>query len=435
MKKVTYNTSLKFSSLKFLILLMLWMPFSYLWATEPALMPNACLAGYLELAARNNPGLKAAYENWQAARQVPSQVKALPNPSLSYSYFIRRVETRVGPQQHKIGMMQKFPWFGTLKLKGNAAEQEALAAKQQYENLKLNLFYRVKSAFYDYYYLAKSIGILNENLGLFQFLEEVVRSKYRTGSAEYSSLLKIQVELERLKDRLAGAKDGMAPVKARLNLAMNRVPGESLPHPPGDIPAFGPGVSYDTLSAQLKQNNPALKAAGAKTAGAQTGIQLAKKKGKPDFALGLDYLLTGHSSMPGVPDSGKDPVMAMVSIQLPIWGKKNKALVEAANARYRAAVNKSKEQENNLLERLQAVIYKYRDARRKAVLYKDSLLPRAQQAMEVSRSAFESGKINIMEFIDSQRILLMFQLDWEKSKSEQQKHLAELEMLTGGEVS
>ncbi|MCK5057413.1 MAG: TolC family protein, partial [Candidatus Aminicenantes bacterium] len=112
-----------------------------------------------------------------------------------------------------------------------------------------------------------------------------------------------------------------------------------------------------------------------------------------------------------------------------------KASVNEAKARYRAVLNRRKESENNLLTRLEMVFFKYNDAKRKMCLYRDSLLPRAQQALEVTRSAFESGTADFMDFIDSQRILLAFKLEFERAKTNRMQRLAELEMLVGSEIS
>jgi outer membrane protein TolC len=184
----------------------------------------------------------------------------------------------------------------------------------------------------------------------------------------------------------------------------------------------------------LKQDNPALKSIDAKTAKEQIGIKLAKKNYYPDFSLGVDYMFTGKTDMPGVADSGKDPIAAMISLRLPIRSKKNKAAVKQAEAGYRAALNRRKENENNLLARLDMVLFKYHDAQRKMRLYSDSLLPRAKQALEVTRSAFETGKAGFMDFIDSQRTLLAFELEYEEAKTLRAQRLAELEMLTGNKL-
>ncbi|MHC4153562.1 MAG: TolC family protein, partial [Planctomycetota bacterium] len=72
------------------------------------------LQDYLRLAALNNAGLKAAFEEWKAALEQVPQARSLPDPRFTYGYYIREVETRVGPQQNRLGIMQVFPWFGEI---------------------------------------------------------------------------------------------------------------------------------------------------------------------------------------------------------------------------------------------------------------------------------------------------------------------------------
>jgi cobalt-zinc-cadmium efflux system outer membrane protein len=391
---------------------------------------NSTLHDLLAAAALNNPGLKAAFERWQAALARVPQVKALPDPQLNFSYFIREIETRVGPQQAKVGFMQMFPWFGKLKLKGKAAAEAANAQNQQYESIKRSLFYEVKTAYYDYYYAVRTAEVLKENVALLENLESVIQVKYRTGNVSYAILVKIQVEGDKLQDRLKSALDYLEPVKARLNAALNRPVHALLPVPKAmAMENESIELSRERLMERLKANSPVLKAIDAMAAKSEISIRLAKKNYYPDFSFGVDYMLTGEARMPGVADSGKDPLAAMVSIRLPLWIKKNKAGVNEANALYRAALYQREETENNLLARLEMVLFKFRDAERKVKLYRESLLPRAQQALEVTRSAFEAGKANFLDFIDSQRMLLMFELEYEEARTLRAQRLAELQML------
>jgi len=106
----------------------------------PEFTESSVLTDYLTYAALKNPGLKAAFLRWKAALEKIPEVKSLPDPRFTYGYFIRNVETRVGPQRHKFGLAQTFPWFGKLKLKGNAAWETARAEKERYEAAKLKLF-------------------------------------------------------------------------------------------------------------------------------------------------------------------------------------------------------------------------------------------------------------------------------------------------------
>jgi outer membrane protein TolC len=85
------------------------------------------------------------------------------------------------------------------------------------------------------------------------------------------------------------------------------------------------------------------------------------------------------------------------------------------------------------MARLEMVLFQYRDAERKMALYQKSLLPRAEQALEVIRSAFESGKTDFLDFIDSQRTLLEFELAYEEARTRRAQRLAELQMIVGKE--
>ncbi len=416
------------------LMLFLFLSTSFLVSQSPQ-TTQSTLSELLAEAALHNPGLKSAFHQWKAALEKIPQVRALPNPQLTFAYFIREIETRVGPQQAKVGFMQMFPWFGKLKLKGNAALEAANAKKQIYENLKLKLFYRVKEAWYDYYHITRTVSILKENVRLLEHLGGVLEAKYRTGTASYSTLLKIQVELDKLRNRLKSAVEMLGPVKTRLNAAVNRPLNTSLPVPGGIRgEAESPMLSREQLAGLVRQNNPRLKSMDAMTAMERLNIRLAKKNYYPDFSIGVDYMLTGGARMDGVSDSGKDPLAAMVSFRLPIWGRKNRAAVKEAETKHRAMTNRRKETENMLLVHLETVLFKHNDARRKAALYRDSLLPRARQALEVTRSAFEAGKASFLDFIDSQRTLLVFELEYEEAKTRGAQRLAELEMLVGENI-
>ena len=75
---------------------------------------NLTLRAALEYGEDNNPQLRAALKQWQAAEQNIAVQKALPDPMLTYGYYFDSVETRVGPQEQSFGVQQKFPAFGKL---------------------------------------------------------------------------------------------------------------------------------------------------------------------------------------------------------------------------------------------------------------------------------------------------------------------------------
>lgn len=399
-----------------------------------ALPDSASLDYFLRSAALNNPGLEAAFNRWKAALERVPQSRALPDPRFTYAYFIQEVETRVGPQQHRLGIAQMFPWFGKLGLQGDAALESANAVREQYEAAKLKLFYQVKEAYYEYIYLRRAIAIMEENLELLTYLENVVMAKYRSGSALHSSLIKAQVESDKLRDQLKSLEDMLNPIKVRLNTVMNRPPQAHLPTPMMTI-IDTVQIPDEQFMAWLKESNPDLKASEHLAAKEKFSIDLAKKNYLPDITLGVDYIITGDARMPGVIDSGKDPLIAMLTVNLPLWWVKNKAALNEAEAKYQSVLNQQKSIENDLLSRLEMVLYQFREARRKMQLYNEALLPRAQQSLNVTQSAFETGKVDFLNLIDAQRTYLEAELSLARATINYAQRLAELEMLVGKAIN
>jgi outer membrane protein TolC len=394
-------------------------------------------------AALNNPGLEAAFNRWKAALQKVPQVRSLPDPRFTYSYFIKEVETRAGPQRHKFGLSQMFPWFGKLDLKGNVALEAANAEAQRYEASKLKLFFGVKDAYYEYYYLARAIATTEEHMQLVGYLENVARTKYGAGEASYGDVIKAQVELGKLEDRLLTLRDLRDPVMAKLNEALNRPFNQPLPWPKA-IPEEEVVFLNEELLTWLKENNPELKAMDFTVEKEKAAIDLAKKDYYPDLTLGVQYINTNPAlemppnpetgERPRVKDDGKDPVIAVVSFNVPLWYGKYRAGEKEARLRYLATLRQRSERENNLIADLKMVLYNFRDAERKINLYRDTLVPKAEQQQSVIQQAFAAGRTDFLDVIDAERTLLEFQLSFERALANRAQRLAQLEMLVGKEI-
>jgi cobalt-zinc-cadmium efflux system outer membrane protein len=397
---------------------------------KPTLTEQSTLDDYLRYAALNNAELEAAFNRWKAELEKVPQVRALPDPRFSYGYFIQSVETRTGPQHQRFELAQTFPWFGKLRLRGDAALAAADAAQQQYEAAKLRLFYRVKDAFYEYYYLGRAIAVAQDNVELLRQVEKVARTKYESGTALYADVLKAQAELDKLDDRLQTLRERRGPILAKLNAALNRPFNAPLAWP-NSVPVITVVVDETQLMATLAQSNPELKGLEAMAQKEKSGIALAKKGFFPDITLGVDYIQTGEALNPNTPDSGKDPIMLMLSFNLPLWESKYRAAESEAAARYQAVQEQHTDRTNTLIADLKLALFKYQDAIRKVTLYREALIPKAQQTLEVTRRAFETGQADFLSLIDAQRTLLEFALTYERAVADHAQRLAEMEMLLG----
>jgi len=394
---------------------------------------DASLEGYLAYAAINNPGLKAAFYRWKAELERIPAVTALPDPMVSYGYYIENVETRVGPQNQRFSLKQSFPWFGTLDKKGEAAFESANVAYQKYQKEKLRLFYQVKSAYYDYYYLGRDIELTRDNMELLKYWESVARTKYKAGLKQHPDVIKAQVELGKLEDRLLSLEEMTVPTAARLRAVLNLPDSIELPIP-GTIAPGTPLLDRDSVLAKTLANNPDLIAIDHLIRKEKAEISLTGKASYPNFTLGVDYLETGQALNPSLDESGKDPWLVSVSVNLPIWFGKNKAKRNAARARHKMAQHNLEDAKNALAAVTERVVFEYEDAQRKISLYRDGLIPKAEQSLNVSYTAYQVGESDFLTLLDAQRQLLDFQLKLEKSLTESSKKLAELEMITGHQI-
>ena len=397
----------------------------------PTLTAESTVSDYVQYAALNNPALAAAFNRWKADIQQIPQVTALPDPKFTYQYYIQRVETRTGSQRQAFSIAQTFPWLGKLKLRGEVAAQAANASYQRFRQTELKAFYQVKDAYGEYYYLAKAIEITKQNAKLLKHIETIARIRYKIAAAGHPDMIRVQIELGKLADQISTLEELRAPTAAKLNAALNR---------PIDTPVIAPSelaggeIDIAGLDALLVKNNPELAELDRKIAGEKIKIELAKKDYYPDFTLGMSYIDTASSTGGRSPNGdGDDPVIAMVSINLPIWREKLDAGLRQAKFRRSAAVQSRAAKLNSLRVELKLIAYRYSDAERKIALYRDTLLPKARQAMTATDAAYRSAKGGFLDLVDAQRVLLEFEMTLHRAVANRSQRLAELEMVTGAE--
>jgi len=391
------------------------------------------LEDYLAFAALNNAGLEAAFEQWKTAVEQVPQSKSLPDPKFTYGYFIKEVETRTGPQRQRLNLSQTFPWFGKIEARTDAVAAEAKAAHKGYEAAKLELFFKVKDLFHEYAYLAQAVKIAKQNLELLKHFEEVARTRYTAAAGSHPDIIRAQIELATLEDKLKSLEELRMPVVTGLNSALNRKTDLPLPWP--EKPKFNlVKIDRSVVTAKMIAYNPQLQALDFEVAAAKARLELAKKKFYPDISIGVDWVQTDEALTSGVRDSGKDPVIAMFSLNLPIWTDSYKAAQLQARAQMRSRSAKKVQSQNDLVAQLEKALYEFEDSARKVELYEGILIPKAKEMLEVSEVAYRAGTIDFLSLIDAQQTLLEFELSYERAVTTNVQKLAQLEMLIGEDL-
>jgi len=399
-----------------------------------SLGPAPTVRDFLGFAVAHNQGISAAYLAWQADRERVPQATALPDPGFSFTEYLAAVETRVGPQERAFALTQTFPWFGKLNLAGRIAEERASASAAKVAAVFLRVAYRVKKAYFDLAHLGRSTAIAAEHLDLVTRLEEAARARYATGAGSYADVIKAQVELGLLTDHLAELRDRYRPLAAELNAALGRPAGAPVPWPT-DLSVTGLSLDEGELLRRLPVENPELVGLHHQTQRFEQARKLAGKQGYPDFTLGLNYIQTRQIDRDGIPDNGKDPLLATLSINLPLWRGKYRAAEKEAAGNHLAAHSERQDRESSLTAALEREMFRYRDALRKLDLYGDTLLPKGRQALRATTAAYETGKASFLELVDAQRLLREFELSRARAAADLNIHLAEIERLVGGPVS
>ncbi len=375
------------------------------------------LESYLRRAQIANPQLNAFEQRYEAAMQRVPQASALPDPMFQVTSFVESVQTRTGPQENIIMLSQKIPWFGKLSSRKAAASAEAEALWYAYQNQQLMLARMVSLAFYEYGYTEEAIRLTHENKVLLQELEPIVEEKVRSGG-EINALLRLKVEIGKIDDRLQSLSKKRVVQSAKLSELLALPEGELLAWPEWEAPA---PVAPDGLSLvqSIRKHNPELKMLERKIASSEARREIARLESYPDITFGLNYIQIGSPEVnPMTPDAGKDPWGVTVAVNIPIWFEKYDAARAEALASKRANEGEYANRYNVLRSELSASLALLEDANRRLELYGEELLDLAEQAVENSRSSYESGRTGILEVIDSERSLLDLQLLYWRAASD-----------------
>ncbi len=385
------------------------------------------LNGYLETAAKNNPGLQASFNAYLASLEKAPQVSALPDPQIAFAYFIQPVETRLGPQQFKISASQFFPWFGTLNARENMVVQQAKAKYEAFEEEKSRLFREVKAEYFNLYLNRKSIAILGENIELLKSLQQLATVKMEAGLVSMADEYRIKMEINDLENQLALLKDKQAAMEVSFRNLLNveDIPEIRLPE---DLWTGDLGYSRQAALDSIKAGNHQLLQLEFRQAALAAEKNAAQKKGMPGLKIGLDYTFIGEGSNNL---SGKDAfVFPSVGISIPLYRNKYKAMVQEVVYLETANKSSSSEKMNRLESLFQNNWKNYRDADRRIALNREQE-KLARQSLNILESEYATGNSDFEELLRMERKLLNYQLALEKAKADKQAAIAFIHYLMG----
>ena len=367
------------------------------------------LRAYVTAAVERNPAVLEAQARYQAARQQVPQVTAMPDPVVSFTQALRSVETRVGPQVNSVTLTQAFPWFGTLELRGRVAVLEATALHHRYEAARRDVVARVKEAYYDLGYVDAALGLARAEQSLLEHYETLASARYATGQGLQQAVIRLQAEISRVIDRRHVLERQRATFAAHLNTLLDRPAEEPVP---AVRPLSRPTVEVDRgqLYRLGERHRHELQAAAARIEGGERSIELAKKHARPGFTASVGVTNVGRrgdaAGLPLPPDNGRNAVTVSVGASLPLWSARYRAGVEQANDELRAHTRRRAAARNAMEMEVQEAVVRLETLDRQIDLLDTVLIPQTEEALRATETAYETGRLGVLELLDSERTLI-----------------------------
>jgi outer membrane protein TolC len=377
-----------------------------------------------------NPAIKSAAEKFQAQRARAPQARALPDPMVSGGWMgnITPFSVQKGdPSSYRgLTVSQAFPFPGKLGLRGKVADREAEAGRWEYEQTERQVVAEVKSAYYAYFYDTKAIEITQKNKDLLEKLENIAEARYRVGKGIQQDVLRAQVEVSRIDQKLIVLRQEEHTARVRLNTLLNQDPESQLPPPAAVKPAIFQ-LSLDTLYTMAHQNDPGLERDKRMIEGNQFAVDLAQKAYEPDFDVAYTY-----EQRPDMQDMHG----VMVGVNIPIFfrSKQREGVIEASHG-----LNAARREFDDRLTQVNFEIkqqYLAATASRDLMnLYSKAIVPQSSLALESSMSAYEVGKVDFLSMLANFTYVLDYEVDYYQELSNFETALARLEPLVNTDLT
>ena len=385
---------------------------------------------YVAAALRDRPLLLASYQRWRAAALKIDAVGSWPEPVLSYGYFLRSVETRVGPQRHKIGVRQPVPWPSKLSKAKGIVGAQARAEREKHRTAMLRTRMTVSDLFWRAWLVGQTRHWREQQVSLLEAMSESLRARLETGRARLSDLNQIELRVSRIRDMLIALDERELQLKAAL-LAVVGAPQDTeapIAATPPLVPSSNPDEG-ELLAAAL--DHPRVQVALAMKEMNEVRAEREKLDAMPDFSVGVDYIETGASPMTPPPmDDGKDPIVAMVGVKVPLWFGSYGAGRESAEADALASEATAEGIQDELSGAIRREVSRLRDARRRIALYEDVLIPQAEAAYGSVLSSYEAGDAQVAAVLLAQRELVELRIGIAEALSDLGRSQAAIEQLT-----
>jgi len=391
------------------------------------------LEGLISEALQNNPQLHAARNQTAAARTRVNQAASWEAPQVGVEFFQTPVRSFPDPLKNQMEMdyfvQQMFPFPGKLSAMGRMAESNASMIDQGYKALERKVVRDLKSAYFELYLVQQKIEINVENQELMKRFVAIASKQYELGTGKQPDILRAQTELSRLVNDGINLQQEKQVVESMINTLVNRSPDAPL----GSVQAIEtdlPRWTFAQLRPLALESRSELKAMNFGIDMSKAELSLSKREYYPDLMARVMYKDMAMTS--------KDfwSVMIGVSIPLAPWSSgKYTSRVEENQLSVQRAENEYESMRNMTLFEVQDALVKVQTNQNLVVLYKNTVIPQAEQTLHSTIAAYQTGKTEFLMLIDAYRMVLMSKLDYHMSVMNYMTSQAALEQAVGMNIN
>jgi outer membrane protein, heavy metal efflux system len=386
---------------------------------------------FFRIAAENSPGLQVRYLEFEAALQKIPQVKALPDPTIMFGYTVWPAESMPGAEKARLSLNQMFPWFGTLKAKGDLAALQAEAKYQAFIDSRNNLFFQVASAWYPLYEINRLRLIEQENIRILESYKNIAIRNFENGTGPMVNVLRSDIMLKEAETRLVILDDREKSMLSVFNNLLNRNPDEGV-----EIPDSIQIENLKIITAKdsLLSFNPLITEIELRQKAAEVNQELARKQGFPNIGIGLEYMIMGAPAGMESTNNLNGAIMPMVSVSVPLFRKKYKAAQEEARLMQESIAFQKQNSLNKLSSDYDMAWYDLQQQQKLIELF-DRQIKTSEQSLNLLFRSYSNSGNDFEEVLRMQQQLLQYEKEKASAETKWYTSLAKMNYLTAKTIN
>ena len=395
---------------------------------DPAASEPLDLAALLAEAESNHPELKALAARREAAGRVPSQMEALPDPTLTAAYTNESLDSLTlgsAPDSSlAFTWTQDVPYPGKRRLAGEVARGDLTTAEREIEVARLRIRSQVKRLYFDLHRIDRTIDVLEETRKIFASFVASARARYESGEGTLENVLKAQTELTGIEADIAMNRQERRGTEAMLAASVGRGSGASF-GPAGDLPPIVPPDRAD-VEERAVAISPEIRVLEAMADTEARRLDLARRNLKPDLMYGAGYSNRG----------GLDPmIMGMIGVRLPLFrARKQAQAVAQTEYELEAARREVDRGRIEVTATVRELLARFERAAALAPLYSDGLIPQARSTLDAAAGSYVAGRTEFLALLDDALKVLRYEIEYERQRVDALQALTGLEEITGTEL-